>query len=145
MNEKQIRHVVLDNWEAFKLMGWRSPSQAIAGYKAKPSGFEDDLVELRRYNGAQSSAGTAPPNLVEDSHKLNRTIGSIKNLASCGYTPEQIQQMVPEDVDHSGWSLNSIMRIARKEFGLADKPDLIQKWSRDYGRGLGTARNTDPP
>ena len=127
---KTIRETVLAYWEAYKAMGWTSPSRTIKYYEANPEAFSDDEVELHAA-GTRTERRTEPSEDVKDqTRRTSLAIQNIKRLAERGYGAEEIQKMVPDFTDGSRWSLGSIQKIAEGEMGI------IAVWARDFGRGL---------
>ena len=109
-----VHKVVLDNWGVFRTMGWKSPTGAIKHYKAHPEDFEMDLAELRAAN-AVDRRRTEPANDCPRTRTQSNFFGDCKisrHWPGGGYTPEEIQEMVPDFIDGSGWSLESIRKIS---------------------------------
>ena len=128
---RSMLEVVLDNWQVFRSMaGWKSPTGAIKHYKDNPEDFLADLTELTAVNALAERRTEPAEDTKEQTHQTSLAIDNIKTLASGGYTAEVIQEMVPDFIDGSGWSLESIRKIAEGEMGM------IAAWAKDYGRGL---------
>ena len=126
----EIAKTVTGNWAAFRAMGWTSPSTAINTYADDPAMFDADFVELKHAAAASEKKRPEPDDVNARGRQMSLAIQNIKALAAGGHSPEEIQVMVDDFIDGSGWSLNSIRKIAENEIGM------IAVWARDFGKGL---------
>ena len=104
----EISDIVTKRWPLFQQMGWRSPSQTIQTYEANPERWEQDFAAIRA-TGTQR----ALTKVSDTQRKTAIAVDNIRRLWKLGRTVEEIQRMVPDHIDGSGWSETSIMKICQ--------------------------------
>ena len=126
----EIEKVVLDNWETFKGMRWASPSAAITAYGRDHKKFEADMAEVRLTQGTHGPSWKPSPATENRTRQINVTIQNIRNLIAAGFEPEQIQKMVPDWQDGTGWSIGSIQKIGQ------GRPGVVGTFISSFGKSI---------
>ena len=114
---KKVRH----DWEIFRAMGWRSPSQTIQHYVDNPNDWDADQAEVRRAYTSNEPKGIPASDTANRSRQTQLAIENIRSLWDGGFSMEDIQTKVLSYIDESErgievsrWSLESIEAIGKR-------------------------------